>query len=124
MRFPVRVFGGFGARYPLSYAFSMMDSSFAFVVTGFPFKLHVQAASHSAGQTLPVNSGKQFVFVRRLNACTIFPVYKRSFHSGIRLLSGQPLAIPEIIFPYWQNGTPQSIHLAACCFLSVSDSSS
>ena len=44
----MRVFGGFGARYPLSYAFSMMDSSFAFVVTGFPFKLHVQAASHSA----------------------------------------------------------------------------
>ena len=52
------------------HAFSMIARSFSFVQTGSPFTLHVQAASQSAGQTREVNSGKQFVLVRRRYACS------------------------------------------------------
>ena len=39
--------------------------SLSLIATGSPFKAQVHAASQSAGQTLPVNSGKQCVFSRR-----------------------------------------------------------
>ena len=39
-----------------------MPFSFSFVDTGSPCRPQVQAASHKAGQTLEVNSGKQWVF--------------------------------------------------------------
>ena len=55
---------------PVAHAFSMIARSFSFVQTGSPFTLHVQAASQSAGQTREVNSGKQFVLVRRRYACS------------------------------------------------------
>ena len=46
----------------------MMAFSFSLTVTEFPFKPHVQAASHKAGQTREVNSGKLFVFRSLLRA--------------------------------------------------------
>src|SRR6185503_18872314 len=36
----------------------------------------------------------------------------RSFHSGMRLLMGQPEAMPLISVPVWQNGMPQSMQRA------------
>src|ERR1051326_3566125 len=38
----------------------------------------------------------------------------RSFHSGIKLFTGQPDAIPLISVPVWQNGMPQSMQRAPC----------
>ena len=62
-----------------------------------------QAASHGAGHNRPVNSGKLLVACNRSLAASHRPRRTRSFHSGIRLPSGQP-AVPE-----WQNGIPQSM---------------
>ena len=97
--FPVRMEGGLGRAYPLTYAFSMMALSFSFMVTASPYRLQVQAASQGAGHTLEVNSGKLLVFLSRLYACFQLPVYTRSFHSGTRLCRGHPLTIPPIIMP-------------------------
>ena len=117
---PVRMEGGFGRAYPQSYAFSIMARSFSFTVTGSPFRPQVHAASQGAGHTLDVNSGKLLVFLSRLKASCQLPVYTRSFHSGIRLLSGHPLTIPFIITPDWQKGTPHSMHRAPCFLCSAS----
>ena len=46
-----------------------------------------------------IEAGKLLVLCRRLYACSQFPVYTRSFHSGIRLLRGQPVVIPLIATP-------------------------
>ena len=43
-----------------------MARSFSFVETGWESRLQVQAASQRAGQTLQVNSGKQWVLVKRV----------------------------------------------------------
>ena len=67
-----------------------------------------QAASHGAGHSRPVNSGKLLVACSRSLAASQRPRRTRSFHSGIRLPSGQP-AVPE-----WQNGIPQSMQRRAC----------
>ncbi len=64
-----------------------------------------QAVSHGAGQSRPVNSGKLFVACSRSMAACQSSRQTRSFHSGIRFPSGQPL---------WQNGMPQSMQRPAC----------
>ena len=92
----------------------MMYSSLSCTVTLSPFKPQVHAASHSAGQTLPVNSGKQLVLSSRSSAWRGLPSQSMSFHSGIRLCSGQPVNMPPIFSPVWQKGTPQFMHRAAC----------
>ena len=51
----------------------------------------------------PVNSGKLLVAWRRSMASDQLSRKTRSFHSGIRLPSGQPS---------WQNGMPQSMQRA------------
>ena len=53
-------------------AYSIIPCSFSLTETGSPFKLQVHAASHRAGQTRDVNSGKLFVFIRR--SLCLFPV--------------------------------------------------
>ena len=111
---PVLTFGGFGAAYPFAYAVSIIPCSLSLTDTGLPQCPHVHAFSHSAGQTLDVNSGKLLVLCRRLYACSQLPVYTRSFHSGTRLCRGQPDVMPAIVIPDWQKGTPQSIQRAAC----------
>ena len=52
----------------------MIARSFSFVETGSPFKLQVQAASQSAGQTREVNYGKLCVLLSLKNACFQLPV--------------------------------------------------
>ena len=73
-RFPVRRLGGRGAMRPWLQASSMMPSSFSFTVTGSPWRPQVQAASHRAGQTRPVNSGKLLVLRSRSRAWSKLPV--------------------------------------------------
>ena len=65
-RFPVLIFGGFGPAIPVSYARRIMAPSFSLMATGVPFNPQVQAASHGAGHTREVNSGKLLVFFKRL----------------------------------------------------------
>ena len=108
----VLTLGGQALISPFSKPYSIIAFSFSLIVTGLSFKPHVQAASQGAGHTLEVNSGNELVFVSLDNASSRLLLYIRSFHSGIRLLRGHPDAIPPIIIPDWQNGTPQSIHLA------------
>ena len=71
---------------------------------------NTQAASHGAGHNLPVNSGKLLVKWRISRASFHLLFNTKSLKSGIKLPNGHPL---------WQNGTPQSIHLAAWFFNSV-----
>ena len=68
IRLPVRFLGGRGFMSPRSQASSMMPSSLSLTVTGSPWRPQVQAASHRAGHTLPVNSGKLLVFSSRSRA--------------------------------------------------------
>ena len=63
------------------------------------------AASHGAGHSRPVNSGKLLVACSRSLAARQSSRYTRSFHSGMRFPSGQPV---------WQNGMPQSMQRAPC----------
>mmetsp|Transcript_51253 Transcript_51253/g.111215 ORF Transcript_51253/g.111215 Transcript_51253/m.111215 type:complete len:299 (+) Transcript_51253:441-1337(+) len=88
--FPVRKVGGMARIQPISYALSMMLSSTDLMPTGSSMMPSTQAPSHGAGQTRPVNSGKLFVCIKRLKACCHCPVRTSSFHSGIKLPSGQP----------------------------------
>ena len=50
---------------PSSNALSMIEFSMSLIVTAGSFMPKTHAPSHGAGQTLPVNSGKLFVFVSR-----------------------------------------------------------
>ncbi len=92
----------------------MMLYSMFLIVTGGALIPSTHEPSHGAGQTRPVNSGKLFVLWSRSSASCQSPRYTRSFHSGIRLLIGQPDAMPLISLPVWQNGTPQSMQRAPC----------
>ena len=65
----------------------------------------VHAASHGAGQMRPVNSGKLLVECSTSSASRQRSRRTSSFHSGMMLLTGQPL---------WQNGMPQSMQRAPC----------
>ena len=93
-RLPVRVSGGSGTTQPSSKPLSMMAHSMFLIVTGGALMPSTHAPSHGAGQTRPVNSGKLLVLCSRSSASRHRPRYTRSFHSGIRLLTGQPDAMP------------------------------
>ena len=83
----------------------MMATSTFLMVTGSRLMPTTQAVSHGAGQSRPVNSGKLLVACSRSSASSQSLRQTRSFHSGIRLPSGQPV---------WQNGMPQSMQRPAC----------
>ena len=91
-----------------------MAFSMFLMVTGGSLMPSTHEPSHGAGHTRPVNSGKLLVRCRRSSASCHNPRYTRSFHSGMRLFTGQPEAMPEISLPVWQNGTPQSMQRAPC----------
>ena len=102
---PVSSSGGWATTTPASKARSTIEISICLIVTGSVFRASTHAASHGAGQIQPVNSGKLFVACSRSLALAQSSRATNSFHSGIRLPSGQPL---------WQNATPQSMQRAAC----------
>ena len=83
----------------------MIATSTFLIVTGFWLMPSTHAGSQGAGQSRPVNSGKLLVAWRRSIAPSQSSRQTRSFHSGIRLPSGQP---------WWQNGMPQSMQRPAC----------
>ncbi len=74
------------------------------MVTASSLMASTQAFSHGAGQRVPVNSGKLLVAWSRSMASRHRSLWTRSFHSGMRLPSGQPGL---------QNGTPQSMQRPA-----------
>ena len=82
----------------------MIETSICLIETASPSRISsTHAASHGAGHSLPVNSGKLLVACSWSIASRQRSRYTRSFQSGIRLPSGQPL---------WQNGTPHSMQRA------------
>src|SRR3546814_575133 len=58
---PVLRAGGWGVTQPLSQPLSIMACSIDLIPTGSLLMFRVQAASHGAGHTRPVNSGKLLV---------------------------------------------------------------
>ena len=103
---PVRVRGGCGTIQPSSQPRSTIVCSICLIVTALPSSISsTHAASHGAGQRRPVNSGKLFVRWSWSSASRKRSRYTRSFQSGMRFPSGQPL---------WQNGTPHSMQRAPC----------
>src|SRR4051812_17630686 len=90
----------------------MIAFSICLIVTASPSRISsTHDASHGAGHSRPVNSGKLLVACSWRIASSQRSRYTRSFQSGIRLPSGQPL---------WQNGTPHSMQRAPCSASSVS----
>ncbi|SLH46626.1 Uncharacterised protein [Mycobacteroides abscessus subsp. abscessus] len=69
----------------------MISTSTCLIVTGSWLMPSTQEASHGAGHNRPVNSGKLLVACSRSMASRQRSRYTRSFHSGIRFPSGQPL---------------------------------
>ncbi len=63
-RLPVLACGGCGWTQPSAQARSMIACSIDLMPTGSSLTLSVHAASHGAGQTRPVNSGKLLVECR------------------------------------------------------------
>ena len=90
----------------------MMACSMDLIPTASSFTFSVQAASHGAGQTRPVNSGKLLVECSTSMALCQSPRNTRSLKSGMTLLTGQPLL---------QNGVPQSMQRAPCTLDCSSD---
>ena len=72
-RLPVRTGGGCAFTSPASKARSTISCSMSLIVTGGSLMPSVQLPSHGAGQTRPVNSGKLFVFARRMYASPHWP---------------------------------------------------
>jgi hypothetical protein len=64
-RLPVLRAGGCGVTQPSANARSMISTSTRLIVTGSELMPSTHAASHGAGQSLPVNSGKLFVACSR-----------------------------------------------------------
>ena len=60
-RLPVFTAAGWGTIQPSAKPRSAMAHSMDLMVTGLSSMFRVQLASHGAGQTRPVNSGKLFV---------------------------------------------------------------
>src|SRR3954454_19944077 len=109
---PVSCCGGCGTTQPSDHARLMIAFSICLIVTASPSRISsTHDASHGAGHSRPVNSGKLLVACSWRIASSQRPRYTRSFQSGIRLPSGQPL---------WQNGTPHSMQRAPCSASSVS----
>ena len=102
---PVKRSGAIGLTAPNPNASSIVRSSTCLIVTASALIATTHAVSHGAGQRRPVNSGKLFVACSRSRASDLYPRHIKSFHSGIKLPSGQPL---------WQNGIPQSMQRPAC----------
>src|SRR5438552_13820355 len=94
---PVLVSAGSGATQPSSKALSAMAHSIVLMVTGLSLRLSVQEASHGAGHTRPVTSGKLLVECRLRAASSQLPLKTRSFQSGIWLFTGQPVGAPVIV---------------------------
>src|SRR5215469_12359868 len=101
-----------GGTQPSAHARLMISTSTCLIETGSALMPSTQADSQGAGHNLPVNSGKLLVACSRSAAARQFPVRPRSFHSGIRLPSGQP---------WWQNGMPQSMQRPAWRSSSVAE---
>ena len=74
--FPVRTFGGCAVTHPFWNAYSMIIFSLSLICHRISFKAQVHAASQSAGQTLPVNSGKQCVFSETLHMPVSVPAMR------------------------------------------------
>ena len=91
-----------------------MAFSMFLMVTGGALMPSTHEPSHGAGHTRPVNSGKVVGSMQAIERFAPQTAIDRSFHSGIRLFTGQPEAMPEISLPVWQNGTPQSMQRAPC----------
>ena len=89
----------------------MMSTSTCLMVTGSSAMPSTHAASHGAGHSRPVNSGKLFVACSASMADSHESVRTRSFQSGMRLPSGHAS---------WQNGMPQSMQRVACSRISSS----
>ena len=100
---PVFTAAGCGLTQPSAQARSMMACSIDLMPTASSLTFSVHAASHGAGQTRPVNSGKLLVECSTSMAFFQSPRYTRSLKSGMMLLTGQPLL---------QNGVPQSMQRA------------
>src|SRR4051812_20503236 len=111
-RRPVSKRGGWGSTQPSLHARLTIAFSICLIVTASPSRISsTHAASHGAGHSRPVNSGKLLVACSWRIASSQRSRKTRSFQSGIRFPSGQPL---------WQNGTPHSMHRAPCSASSVS----
>ena len=67
-RLPVRRSGTYGSAQPSCQARSTIAHSIVLIVTGLSSMFSVQAASHGAGQTRPVNSGKLLVYFSAIQA--------------------------------------------------------
>ncbi len=93
----------------------MISFSTCLMVTGSLLMPSTHAASHGAGHSRPVNSGKLLVAWSRSIASRQRSRYTRSFQSGMMLPSGQPSL---------QNGMPQSMHRLACVRSSSAGNSS
>src|SRR3954465_5677011 len=89
--FPVLTEGGSGLIQPCSKARSAIAHSIVLMATGLSSMLRVQEASHGAGQTRPVTSGKLLVVWRLRAASLQLPRYTRSFLSGTSTFTGQPV---------------------------------
>src|SRR4051794_3315348 len=101
---PVSTTGGWGTTQPSDHARLMIAFSICLIVTASPSRISsTHEASHGAGHRRPVNSGKLFVACSWRIASSQRSRKTRSFQSGMRLPSGQPL---------WQNGTPHSMQRA------------
>ncbi len=70
-----------------------MASSICLIVTGAALIDSVHEVSQGAGQTRPVTSGRLLVISRRRSASRHSPLQTRSFHSGIRFTTGQPIGV-------------------------------
>ncbi len=81
---------GLGLERARARTWSAMVRSMVLMVTGSSRMLRTHDASHGAGHTRPVTSGKLFVSSRRRAASSRRPLSTRSFHSGMRFPSGQP----------------------------------
>jgi hypothetical protein len=88
--FPVREAGGRGRTQPSWKARSAISFSICSMVTGASSMASTQAASHGAGQSRPVNSGKSLVDESVAQASSHRPRQTRSLKSGTRFPSGQP----------------------------------
>ena len=86
-------------------------------VTGWPSTVpRLHAASHRAGHTRLVNSGRGEVSARRSAAARpLRPRQMSSFHSGMRLCSGHPLVrARRTICPIDRKATPHIMQRLAC----------
>lgn len=80
-----------GMIHPCSNAWSMIEHSMFFIVTGGSEIPSTHDPSQGAGHTRPVNSGKLFVCISWLSASFHSSWKIKSFHLGIMFPKGQPV---------------------------------